>query len=853
MILIFEFKMKEQKVDSSMNVIQESDKKESDIPKSIFTPNLKLLVISIIGFAILAAALSIILSFSLRKKNKKTFKINIIEKNPWNEAYKKAENFVSKLNLTEKVNLLFGTENMKMETLLMEDPSEIQYLCVGQIDPFKNEKVDFKGMCLQDGPSGVRFANGTGISWQGSLNNAMTFDKKLMYEVGKAQGEENKLKGINVALAPCANMMRNPKSGRIWEAYGDDPYYTGVCAAQITKGIQDTGVIACLKHFVGNDQETYRKASSSNMDMKSLMDIYVEPFYRSIKEANLGSIMAGYNAVNDIYCYENKFLLTDILRGILGFKGFVMTDWWALTNDDPIAINSGIDMNMPGGKDYGPFIEEHKYDYYGRNNSYWSNLEQQVKDNLVKEDRITEAATRIIASMYLMNQTDYYPPVDIYYKTNTNERKKLQRKVATESQVLLKNDGILPLKTNTIKKIAVIGNDAFERDCYPDYLPQCLNETNEVINGHVPLGYGSGVTNFEYLITPFDGISNLAKEYNIEVVSSGQMKYIKDDLGKNVDAIEDIETGVGIAKDCDIAIVFAKATSGEEFVVLKQSIGDRKDLDLWYGVNELIENIAKVNNNTIVVINAPATVNLPWLDKVRAVIFSGFPGAESGNAIADIIFGKENPSGHLPFVWGKDEEYSGQIPELENLTIVNETTNETYKDIYRYNGVGCHQDNNNLPNQQKEQIEYREGLYIGQRWFNKKNIKPVFPFGFGLSYTTFEYHNLIVKMNKKGLTANFIIINTGNVTGKAVPMMFLTFPEDIGEYPPYIFKGFEKVEIKPKEKKNVNIIADDHALSYFNPEKNDYIRVKKGIIKIYISDNGDPSQPKLSGEIDASY
>ena len=490
------------------------------------------------------------------------------------------------------------------------------------------------------------------------------------------------------------------------------------------------------------------------MDKQTLMDIYAEPFYRSIHEANLGSIMAAYNAVNNEYCYESKYILTDILRDILGFRGFVMTDWWALTNDDPIAINSGIDMNMPGGKDYGPFIEEHKYDYYGRNNSYWSNLEQQVKDNLVKEDRITEAATRIIASMYLMNQTDYYPPVDIYYKTNTNERKKLQRKVATESQVLLKNDGILPLKTNTIKKIAVIGNDAFERDCYPDYLPQCLNETNEVINGHVPLGYGSGVTNFEYLITPFDGISNLAKEYNIEVVSSGQMKYIKDDLGKNVDAIEDIETGVGIAKDCDIAIVFAKATSGEEFVVLKQSIGDRKDLDLWYGVNELIENIAKVNNNTIVVINAPATVNLPWLDKVRAVIFSGFPGAESGNAIADIIFGKENPSGHLPFVWGKDEEYSGQIPELENLTIVNETTNETYKDIYRYNGVGCHQDNNNLPNQQKEQIEYREGLYIGQRWFNKKNIKPVFPFGFGLSYTTFEYHNLIVKMNKKGLPIN---------------------------------------------------------------------------------------------------
>ena len=223
----------------------------------------------------------------------------------WNEAYKKSEDFISKLNLTERVNLLFGTQNMKMETLLFTQ-DELPHLCVGQIDTFKNENIDFKGMCLQDGPAGVRFAEGTGISWQGSLNNAMTFDKNLMYEVGKAQGEENKEKGINVALAPCANMMRNPKGGRVWEAYGDDPYYVGVCSSQITKGIQDAGVIACLKHFVANDQETYRKASSSNMDIRTLMDVYAEPFYRPIHEAGVGSIMAAYNAVNNLYCYESN-------------------------------------------------------------------------------------------------------------------------------------------------------------------------------------------------------------------------------------------------------------------------------------------------------------------------------------------------------------------------------------------------------------------------------------------------------------------------------------------------------------------------------------------------------------------
>ena len=839
------------KNDSTMNIAQEPSKINVNGPNlpSATTPSIKVPLIIGGTLAVVTLVLGLTLGLTVGKKKDPLIVYNV--RNNWDLSYKKAEEFISKINSTERVNLLFGTENMKMETLLMQE-EDWPHTCVGQIDPFKNEKVDFKGMCLQDGPSGVRFARGTGISWQGSMNNAMTFDKKLMYDIGKAQGEENKEKGINVALAPCVNMMRNPKGGRIWEAYGDDPYYVGVCGSQITKGIQDAGVIACIKHFVGNDQETYRKSSSSNMDMRTLMDIYAEPFYRPINEAKVGSIMAGYNAVNNTYCYESKFLLTDILRNILGFRGFVMSDWWEITNDDPIVINSGVDMNMPGGKEYGPFEEERKYSSYGRSNSYWSNLEQQVKENKVTEERINEAATRIIAAMYQMNQMSNYPEVNIFKSTNTEARKNLQRKVATESQVLLKNDGIFPLT------IAIVGNDAFERDCYPDYLPQCLNDTNKVINGHVPLGYGSGVTNFGYLITPLQGITNYAqnKNKNIKIVSSGKMNYFSKTIdGKlaNYTAIEDIEDGVKAANNSDVVIIFAKATSGEEFVVLEESIGDRRDLDLWYGANELIGNITEVNKNVIVVINAPATVNLPWLDKVRAVIFSGFPGAESGNAIADILFGEVNPSGHLPFVWGEEKDYPAQINFLENLKVIDETTKKTWKDIFRYDGIDCHQVPDNEEGHDREQYDYTEGLYIGQRWFNKQNIKPIFPFGHGLSYTTFEYSDLSVSMNGNGLTATFKVKNTGSVTGKAVPMMFLTFPNTIEDYPSYIFKGFEKVEIKPGETETVSITADDHALSYFNVEQNKYVRVDDGTIKVYISDNGDPSQYKLNADINAKY
>ena len=818
--------------------------------------SLKLPLIIVGCAVVLTLVLGLSLGLTHNGKKKKYTRINIVKNNnstldSWDESFKKADQFISKLNSTERVNLLFGTENMILNTLLKEDWM-YPVKCVGQIDAFNNSDVNFKGMCLQDGPAGVNYAAGNAISWQASINTGMTFDKKLIYDIGYAQGQENKEKGVNVALTPCANMMRNPKAGRCWEAFGDDPYYTGVCAAEITKGIQDAGVIACLKHFVGNDQETYRASSSSNIEQRALMDVYVEPFYRSIKEANLGSIMVGFNAVNNTYCYESKYLLTDILRGILGFKGFTMSDWWEITNDDPIVINSGVDMNMPGGYFYGPMDEENKDMCFGRNHSYWSNLEQQVKENKVSSERIDEAAKRIIATMYQMNQMENFPEVNLYKKTNTEERKALQRRAATESQVLLKNDGILPLNISSLKTIAVVGNDAFERDCYPPTL-ECINSTNEVINGNIPLGYGSGTTQYEYLVTPLEAIQKYAEKYNVNVTSSGKMNYTKGEGNKvnvSVTATEDIDGGIEAARNSDVVIVFVKAISGEEYIVLKEAIGDRRDLDLWYGGNDLITNITEVNKNVIVVINAPATVNIPWKDKVNAIIFSGFPGAESGNAITDILFGEVNPSGHLPFVWAKEEDYGAQLDHLENLTVINETTGQTYTNIYRYPGIDCHQ--NPVPNG-KEQYDYNEGLYIGQRWFNKNGRQPDFPFGFGLSYTTFEYSNLELNMNENGLEATFNIKNTGNRAGKAVPMIFLTFPSSIGDYPQGIFKGFEKIELGAGETKSVSILADDHALSYFNVNQNNYVRVKEGKIKVYINDNANLTSPKLESEIDANY
>ena len=495
-------------------------------------------------------------------------------------------------------------------------------------------------MCLQDGPAGVRFAKKTSIGWQSSINTASTFNKTLMYLIGKAQGEENKQKGINTILGPSVNIQRSPQAGRIWEAFGEDPFYSGICATEIIKGIQDAGVIASIKHYIGNEQESYRSLSSSNIEQKTLMDIYIEPFYRAIKDAHVASVMCGYNAVNNTYNCENEFLLNDILRGILNFKGFVMTDWWLIRNNSTKPFNSGLEVNMPGGYGYGR-------QNMGRDKSHWSGFETFVKEGKISEERINEAATRIIASMFQLNQMENYPEINIIHNTITDKKITLQRKACNQIISLIKNCGILPINQD-INSIAVIGNDAFPRDCINgDSDFQCKNSTNEVSNGHIPLGFGSGTTDFPYLITPIEAITNIANKKGMKINSSGKLIYTNEDrkgVEVHVSAEEDIDRAVEIANNSDIAIIFVAADSGESYIKVETSKGDRIDLNVWHKGNELIDAVSEVNINIIVVINAPAVVNMPWLNKVRAVVFSGFPGMESGNAIADILFGVVNPS-----------------------------------------------------------------------------------------------------------------------------------------------------------------------------------------------------------------
>jgi len=681
----------------------------------------------------------------------------------WEQADQKAQTFMSDLSESEKIDIVTGYMNN-------------QGSCVGNIKPLPRK--NFKGLCLQDGPAGVRFNGKTSTTWQVGINNAATFNKELLYQVGKDQGAEFYAKGINIALAPSMNILRAPASGRVWENFGEDPYLSGVCGTQITKGMQDSGVIVSAKHYVANDVEHNREASTSNLDDQTLMEIHVEPFYRTVTEGDAGSVMASYNAVNGVYVVQNKKVLTEILKEGMNFQGFIMSDWWAI-HDLEGSFNAGMDMNMPGGKAWGP-------DYV--NDSFWgSNISSAIKSGKVSASRLDDAVRRIIRTLYRFDQMNNYPEINLKAQSmhaDTN------RQAAIESTILLKNDdSVLPL-TNKYRKIAVIGKDA-------DMAQSCTDTA--CTNGNIIQGFGSGTTDFVGVSDPYTSIKNRASKDGITVVSS-----LSDDAG----------VAANTARDADIAVVFVRATSGEEYIIVNNNKGDRNNLDLWHNGNELVKRVAAVNKNTVVVIHAPATVNLPFLNDVKAVIHAGMPGAESGNAIASILFGDSNPSGHLPFTWAKREEYCCDVAYPAELP---------------------------KGGSQKTVYDYKEGLFVGYRWFDKKGIVPTFPFGHGLSYTTFDYSNLSVTLEKSGsnvsgLKATFTVENTGKVAGAAVPMLFLGYPDvsEMGDYPVRGLKAFDKINLKAGEKKTVTLSVDQHGLSYYNTSKKSFVVPTGGEYTIYV-------------------
>ena len=788
---------------------------DTDIKEEVKgNPKTKWIIISVICGAVVIAGIVVLVVFLLQDDDTKENddsgekKLKFLT---WAEAHEKAKAKVKEFTVQEKLNLIFGTQNMQKKT---EDGG-----CVGAIDPVEGK---FGGICLQDGPAGVRFSTST-QSWQAGINTAATFNKTLMYEVGKAQGKEFREKGVNIALTPSMNIQRSPQGGRLWECFGDDPFLSGEAATQVIKGVQSNGVIACAKHYIGNDQETDRQFTSSNIKEQAYYEIYFEPFYRSINDAEVGSIMSAYSSLNGTFCVRNKRILQNILKDKYGYKGFVMSDWWAIKDDSPDNFNSGCDMNMPGGKYEGA-------DWYGRDQSFWTNFGSLLGKEITYE-RLDDAVERILAPMYKLDQFSSdvkYPEIDLMKNTITDDTKRINREAATQSTVLLKNDdNILPIKNMAGKTIAIIGNDALDSPCIRDTDCSCKSKDNEIYRGHIALGYGSGTTYFKYLINPLDAITERAEKEGIKIISSGEItEEVVEVDGKNITVgKEDIQKARDAAKLADLCIVFINADSGEQYITLEKSIGDRHDLDAWHSGNDLVNAVLESNKPVIVVISSPGPINLPWLDKVKGVVFSGLGGAESGNAITSILFGDYNPSGHLPYIWALKENYPSQI------------------EIYT--------------NPHPPTIEYAEGVFVGQRYFDKYNKPYTFPFGYGLSYTTFELvqNSLSASMTKDGLKINFSVKNIGTIKGETVPMVFLKFPNTIKTeegYPDKLFKGFDKKWVNPNEEVKFEILVDPHALSYYNIDQANYVRPTEGKYTVYVGFDA-KDYNRLQTEVNASF
>ena len=608
----------------------------------------------------------------------------------WEEAYSKAEEDLAKLNLTDKVNLLYGIGDM----------SDLS----GKIAA--NSKIGLEQINLQDGPSGVRTPKSTTNSWPAGINLASTFNRTLMYKVGKEQGNEFRVRGIHIMLGPCMNMMRTPLGGRMWEAYGEDPFLSGATATEVIKGIQENGVIAVAKHYVGNEVEKNRRNSTSNIPEQALWEIYIEPFYRSVKDADVVSVMSSYNDVNGTLLAKNYRLLQTILKDTIGFKGFVMSDWFAIKDNDVANFNSGEDMNMPG-----------KFSSVD-----WTKLEQAVNDGTVKEERVNDAAKRILAAQYKLGQRKNFPSFDFSVNTITEATKQLNREAAGQSNVLLKNEGnVLPITKDKYPKIAVLGNNAFPNYCInsPDNLCSCRNDTSDanankwIWDGHLSMGYGSGATVFNYLIDPLSAITEKANKLGISIVSYGKLTSKTETFyGVETQVGEEDITGINnlLAQntDIDLCLIFIMANSGEELLYLERSHGDRYNMDAWHDGNNLVKTVAGSSScgKKVVVINAPGPINVPWKNSVELILM---------------------------------------------MVVILSTYN------------------------------YDEGVFVGQRYFDKNGDNPIFPFGFGLSYTTFTFSDLTTNYDSsnKKLTATFNVKNDGGKDGDVVPMLFLKWIDKV--------------------------------------------------------------------------
>ncbi|WP_100615349.1 glycoside hydrolase family 3 C-terminal domain-containing protein [Confluentibacter citreus] len=679
----------------------------------------------------------------------------------------KIDSLIAQMTLEEKIGMLHGNS----------------MFTTGGV-----ERLGIPELKMADGPLGVREEisrdNWSPAGWNNDFATyypaggglSATWNTDLAYLNGNSVGEETRARGKDMLLSPAINIIRTPLGGRTYEYFSEDPFLNKKISVPFIIGLQDNDVMACVKHYAANNQETSRDFVDVLIDERTLREIYLPAYQAAVMEANAYSLMGAYNKFRGDYLCENDYMLNKILREEWGFKGVVVSDW-AAVHSTVKTLENGLDIEMGTPKPFNEFFLADK-------------LIAAAKAGEISEEEINKHVKRILTVLFQVKAIDGKDRVE--GSIATEEHYQDAYKIASESVVLLKNDNnVLPLKLDGIKTIAVIGNNAMKKNALG--------------------GFGAGVKT-KREITPLEGLKNrLPESVTINYAEGYLERYTKNENNQKtavtlegpvtVEELDEamLQEAIEAAKKSDITIIFAGSNRDYE-----TEASDRKDLSLPFGQKAFIDKIMAVNPNTIVVMIAGAPFDIEDISKKsKALVWSWFNGSEGGNALADVLLGNVNPSGRLPWTMPKRLEDSPAHAT------------------------------NSFPG--NESVTYAEGILVGYRWFDTKNIEPLYPFGYGLSYTNFEFSDL--KTDKEVysksdiIEVTFNLKNTGKMDGKEVAQLYVSKPESKIERAAQELKGFKKVLVKNGTSEKITIQLPTKELTYYNVDKKQWM-VEPGTYKL---------------------
>ena len=691
-----------------------------------------------------------------RNINYKTYDIQVErsyfpEVNTAAEIEALAKDLISEMTFEEKVDQMYGEKNYKSLPKMAINfliAKRFPHIYVG-----KNERLHIPPWVLSDGPRGARVmhqdvtavttfpvAMARGASWDVSL------EKRIQHVIAI----EMRANKVNLGATPCINILRHPAWGRAQETYGEDPWLLGEFGLATVKALESHNVMASPKHFALNSLENSRWVVNVEVDERTLREVYLPHFKKTIQQGKPAAVMSAYNQINGEYCGHSKRLLTDILRTEWGFEGFVNTDWEYGVYDGVAGVKAGLNVEMPSQNAYSVQA-----------------LQEGIDAGKITEEDIDDIVVRSLKTRLKYAFTDDEQEYTLD-KILLPEHIALAREAAEKSMVLLKNNSVLPFKKKGAKKIAVIGR-----------LADVENTGDE----------GSSDSTPPYVITPFQGISNYHKALGNQVILNDG---------------SDLESAKKLATEADEVIVvvgYTREDEGEYIILFRDKMvasakaqklvgskgmgGDRDSLRLRPEDEQLIEALASTNDQLVVTYIGGSAIDMnPWQDEVPAILFAWYGGMEGGNALANILYGKVNPSGKLPFSIAKNEkEYPYFNPYIENISY---------------------------------------GYYHGYTLFDKKNIEVAYPFGFGLSYTNYAYSNLQIAeptvTTNGNIQVTIDIENTGDMAGEEIVQLYVGFKNSEVDRPVKLLRAFDKVNLQPGEKKTIPLQVSAQDLAWYNPQ-----------------------------------